>query len=352
VIQVKKFIDFTLDAWRSLGTMVASTCWVPSMYSVRGMQLMRYAVVVYVLASFLEQLAIYFAGQLIGGHQTHTISYASWLMLFLVSSWVAGIVLERVGNAVRELGWNLNDQGLYQNLTTGWFRKTPGEMMAEDRTVGPYQIESSASRMHNLQFTVFFQMMNVGSTVVVTTGFMAYVDLRAGLAVVLLLVGNLVAIFYINHYIHVLARVIDKNMRAIKNRLLEFWQNAVYVVGTGKELEVMDWLITTQKPVYQEDFWLWGKWYPVVDGLRSTITNVCLAAILWFGYQRWQTAEFASVFGWLIVYREQFWKIADIQRQIAREAEQIHALRVELEKPVAFEQGAFDTGRSTHANRL
>ena len=339
--QLRDQLGFMSDAWQSFRTMLASVRWVPRMYSKRGMRYMRYALAIYVTANVLEQLAIYFGGQLIGGHGTHSYDTVLLLIGLLAGSWIGGIVLERLGNRVREWGWNLNDRGLYQNLTRQWKRKTPGETMAEDRTIGPYQIESSASRMHNMQFVIFFHLMNVGATILVTTGFILYTDVVAGATIVGVLLGNLVAIFFINHYVHERARVIDEKMRAITNRLVEYWQNSIYIVGTGNERTVLRWLKRAQLPVYLDDFRLWGTWYTTVDGLRSIVTNLVLVGILWYGYQSWETAELASMFGWLLVYREQFWQIADIQRQLARDAEPIHALRHELERPVAFEQGAF-----------
>ena len=333
--------NFNRDAWQSFTTMLNSARWVPKKYSRRGMRYMRVALLIYIAANMLEQLAIYFGGQLIGDHGSIGTSGAAMQLALIGGSWISGVWLERIGNRVREWGWNLNERALRPNLTRDWERKTPGEMQAEDRSVGPYQLESSTGRMRNMQFTLFFHLMNVVATLSVTMSFIMLTDWLAGLMILGVLAGNLVVIFYVNHFVHIHARVIDSQMRHISNRLAEYWQHASYIVATGNELTVLRWLKRAQLPVYLYDYWLWGKWYTAVDGIRSTITNLCLVGILTYGYFAWETAALASMFGWLLVYREQFWQIADIQRELAKDAEPIHALREDLETPPAFEQGAF-----------
>lgn len=332
---------FTTEAWRSFMKTVDSARWVITMYSKRGLRYMRAALLVYVIANIIEQLAIYFGGQLLAGHHEQTSSQALFWMLLIIASWLISIGLQKIGDRIREWGWNLNDRVLYQKITRGWMRKSPGEMMAEDRTVGPYQIESSASSMHEYQFVIFFHLMEVAVTVAVITGFMLYVDLLLGVSIIGVLLGNLIGIFYFNHYIHKRARVIDKDMRALRNRLIEFLLNSVYVVGTGNERAVLRWLKRAQLQPYLADYKLFGVWLPVVEGLLSAVTHVCLGLIIWFGYERLETAEFIAVFGWMLVYRRQLMQFASIQRNLARDAEKIHALREELETKPAMEQGAF-----------
>lgn len=341
MMYIQRCKAFTEDALQSFRTLVSSARWVPTMYSRRGMRYMRYAVVIYLVANVFEQCAIYFGGQLIGNHRQVSPEQAAYEAAMIGAMWVTGIWLERFGHRVREWGWNLNDRGLYQNLTRGWLRKTPGEMMAEDRTVGPYQIDSCASSMHEMQFTLFFRLMGISMTLIATTGFVLYTSLAAGGTLIGILLGNLIAIFYINHFIHIRARVIDEQMRRWRNRLMEFLQNSIYIVGTGNELTVMRWLKRAQLQPYLDDFQLWGKWYPIVDGIRATVTNVALALLLWYGYWQWSTAELASIFAWILAYRQQFWQIADVQRNLARDAEKIHALRSEYSQVEHFDQGAF-----------
>jgi|GEM_PF-2839745 len=343
--------NFTREAWESFKTTVKSTRWTISMYSGRGMRFMRYALAIYVVANIIEQLAIYFGGQLLAGHSTHTFDQALFWTVMIVGSWLVSIGLQKIGHRVREWGWNLSDRVLYQKITREWMKKSPGEMMAEDRTVGPYQLESSAAAMHEYQFTIFFHLMEVGVTVLVINGAMLYIDPLLGLAMIGILVGNLAAIFYFNHYIHVRARVIDKKFRAVKNRLTEFLLNSVYIVGTGNERTVLRWLKRAQLEPYLADYDLYGKWLPVVEGILSGITHVCLGLVMWLGFWRLETAEFIAVFGWILIYRRQLMQFADIQRNLARDGEKINAVSEELSIESKMDQGAFSNHKGvTHAD--
>lgn len=332
---------FTEEAYGSLAETTAAIKWAPTMYSKRGMYYMRLAAVIMLIANAVELLGPYFIGQLAASHAGADISRFNELLGALALVWMSGTIIERYGSNRREKGWNLNDRAMRLKLTREWFKKTPGEIMSEDRDVGANQIESGASSLSNLQFSVFFTGTSIVATVTALTGFLIYTDATAGLAITVVLILNLICIFYVNHAIHVEMKVIGKEMRAVHNQLIEYWKQHQYIVGTGNEHTVLEWLKSAMHTPWQRDYYRWGVWYAIIDGARSCATASALVYIIYSYAAEWDTATFVSILGWLLVYREQFWMIADTQRQITREIEKIHALRLEFSKPCAFNQGAF-----------
>ncbi len=258
--------------------------------------------------------------------------------------WVGGTAIERYGSNRREKGWNLNDRAMRTNLTIQWYKKTPGEVMSEDRDVGANQIESGANSLANLQFALYFTGVSIMATVVMLTGFLIWADAQAGLWITFVLFVNIVVIFYINHAIYNESKVIGKQMRNVINQLIEYWKNHTYIVGTGNEHTVLNWLSEAMAEPWERDYYRWGIWYAIVDGVRSALTAIALILIIYWYAHTWDTATFTSILAWLLVYRQQFWQIADTQRQITREIEKANALKVEFSKPENFDQGAFNKG--------
>lgn len=340
------FLTFSKEAWESFKETIAAVRWAPTMYSKEGMSYMRTAAAFMLLANVVELAGPYFIGQLAAAHSGEEVSQFNKLLGALCAVWMGGTIIERYGNNRREKGWNLNDRALRLKLSMEWFRKTPGEVLGEDRDVGANQIETGANTLSNLQFHVFFTGTSLVATVAALTIFLIATDTRAGLAITAVLLANIIFIFYVNHAIHKEMKVIGKEMREISNQLIEYWKSHSYIVATGNEHTVLEWLKTTMKGPWRRDYFRWGIWYAIVDGIRSCATAVALVYIIYHYAWGWDTATFVAVLGWLIIYREQFWVIADTQREITRGIEKIHALKTEFSKPESFDQGAFTKERN------
>lgn len=345
---LQSFQSFTTDAWRSFEETVAAVRWAPTMYSKQGMVYIRIAAVLMLLANIVELLGPYFIGQLAAAHAGADVARVNLFLGALCLAWMLGTTIERVGSSKREKGWNPNDRAIRINFTAEWFSKTPGEVLSEDRDVGANQIESGANSLANVQFPLYFDGISILATVTALTGFLVLTDVRAGLAITGVLVANLVVIFYINHTIHVEMRVIGKEMRAIHNQLIEYWKQHPYIVATGNELTVLEWLRDAMEIPWQRDYYRWGVWYATVDGIRSCLTSIALMYIVYQYVWDWDTATLVSILAWLNIYREQFWRIADTQRKITREIEKIHAIRLEFSKPNRFDQGAIPKEREAY----
>lgn len=336
-----KFCDFTTEARQSFKETIAAIRWAPTMYSRKGMRYIYIAAGCMLLANAVELVGPYFIGQLAAAHAGMEVNTFNQLLGALALVWIGGTTIERYGNNRREKGWSFNDRAMRINLTREWYKKTPQEILSEDRDVGANQIESGANSLERLQHATYFSGISIVATVFVLTSFLIITDARAGLAISGVLIVNLIVIFYINHAIHKEMKVVGKKMRAIHNQLIEYWKQHTYIVATGNERTVIDWLTDAMKEPWHRDYIAWGVWYAIVDGIRSSLTAIALVYIIYQYSWEWNTATFVSILGWLLIYREQFGQIAQTQRQLTREIEKVHALETEFRKEPNFDQGAF-----------
>lgn len=338
--------SYITEAIRTLTLQVTTATWVVThMFSKSGVRYMKYATLIYLCSNLLEQLAPYFFGKLVAGHSTSDDQTQLLYLCLIGGSWLAGIVLERFGHMLREWGWNENARSVLTNLSREWFLKTPGEIMQEDRDIGANQIESSNEKMHQVQHTIFFELTEVMATLVTCLALITVVDWRTGVLLSCVLWLNIMVMFLTNHYMHKKMKTIDREIREIHNRLVEFWHNAIIVIAGAREESVLTWLRDESQAVYWNDYLLWGRWFTLTDGARSFLTNLSLTLIVYYSYQDWSVETLVAIFGWLLIFRAQLWRIGNIQRTLAKETERLHALRQAFAEPPAFDQRAGATYR-------
>jgi len=232
----------------------------------------------------------------------------------------------------RERAWNRNYHTIHTTLVRKMYGRTLDEIVAEDSEVGAEQIESLKDKVQNILYLFLFESPIVMTTVIVATGFVYVVDVRAGVFLTLLTVFNLLWFFLLNTSLDSKMEPVDRDFRRANRRIVEKLNLFASVKAAGVEDKMVAEIGTELTPPLQADFKVWGIWFISIDSVRRVINMLAPILLLMYGVvtQEWTYGTLAAVSSWAFMISHEYAHIGHLMRQLASQVARIKATREAL----------------------
>lgn len=269
---------------------------------------------------------------------------AFWLLLLGVGGlYLVSVLLEAYHDFMRELAWNDNYRNVVTGLSNLFFKRTVGEMIAEDHEVGPEQVESAKDRIQNILYLVLFEGSVVVTTVIAATALMFTVDLVAASIMVVMTLANIGWFLYFNAELDGKIKDIDEAMRRVSRRTVEKWNFNLSTKTNGVEDKVCHQIQTELAEPMDADMRVWAYWFIPIDLIRMSANSAVVVAVLAYGivWGNWPPGNFAAIFAWMSLVMEKYGFLGHLMRHMTSQVARIKAIHQLLttEPPFIHDEG-------------